>query len=83
MKIEISTRNIEFFDHRVSKKKWNMHFTATTKVVVYTSCGEQKYKTQQCTIGLKHGWKVHIFWEGHKILRNLHLTFDWHYIGQK
>ena len=27
--------------------------------------------------------KVHIFWEGHKILRNLHLTFDLHYIGQK
>ena len=27
--------------------------------------------------------KVHIFWEGHKILRNLHFTFDWHYIGQK
>ena len=24
--------------------------------------------------------KVHIFWEGHKILWNLHLTFDWHYI---
>ena len=23
--------------------------------------------------------KVHIFWEGHKILRNLHLTFEWHY----
>ena len=21
--------------------------------------------------------------EGHKILRNLPLTFDWHYIGQK
>ena len=21
--------------------------------------------------------KVHIFWEGHKILRNLHLTFDY------
>ena len=27
--------------------------------------------------------KVHIFWEGHKILRNLHLTFDWNFIGQK
>ena len=27
--------------------------------------------------------KVHIFWEGHKTLRNLHPTFDWHYIGQK
>ena len=24
--------------------------------------------------------KVHIFWEGHIILRNLHLTFDWHNI---
>ena len=28
-------------------------------------------------------FKVHIFWEGHKILRNLQLTFDWYYIGQK
>ena len=28
-------------------------------------------------------FKVHIFWEGHKILQNLHLTFDWHYIEQK
>ena len=34
---------------------------------------------------LKHNItvKVHIFWVGHKILRNLRLTFDWHYIGQK
>ena len=28
-------------------------------------------------------FKVHIFWEGHKIFRNLHLPFDWHYIGHK
>ena len=28
-------------------------------------------------------FKVHIFWEGHKILQNFHLTFDWHSIGQK
>ena len=27
-------------------------------------------------------FKVHIFWEGHKILRNLHQLFDWQYIGQ-
>ena len=27
--------------------------------------------------------KVHIFWEGHKILWNLNLVFDWHYIGKK
>ena len=26
--------------------------------------------------------KVHIFWEDHKILRNLHQLFDWQYIGQ-
>ena len=26
--------------------------------------------------------KVHIFWEGHKSLQNLHCRFDWHYIGQ-
>ena len=23
--------------------------------------------------------KVHIFWGGHKMLRNLHRRFDWHY----
>ena len=26
--------------------------------------------------------KVHIFWEGHKILRNLHRRFDRYYMGQ-
>ena len=27
--------------------------------------------------------KVHIFWEGHNILRNLHLTFDYSTYSQK
>ena len=27
--------------------------------------------------------KVHIFWECNKILQNIHLIFEWHYIGQK
>ena len=27
-------------------------------------------------IRLKSNFKVHLFWEGHKVLRNLHLTFD-------
>ena len=27
-------------------------------------------------------FKVHIFWEAHKILQNLHCRFDCHYIGQ-
>ena len=26
--------------------------------------------------------KIHIFWEGHKVLRNIHQLFDWQYIGQ-
>ena len=26
-------------------------------------------------------FKVHIFWEGHNILQNLHQLFDWQYIG--
>ena len=26
--------------------------------------------------------KGQIFWEGHKMLQNLHFRFDWHYIGQ-
>ena len=26
--------------------------------------------------------KIHIFWEGHKILQYLHQLFHWQYIGQ-
>ena len=26
--------------------------------------------------------KGHLFWEGYKILQNLHRRFDWHYLGQ-
>ena len=34
---------------------------------------------------LKYSWLIdyavqNIFWEGHKILQNLHCRFDWHYI---
>ena len=34
---------------------------------------QKVYVTWGNFLGL--GFKVHIFWEGHKILRNLHLTF--------
>ena len=27
--------------------------------------------------------RVHIFWEGHKVLQNLHQLFDWQYIRQR
>ena len=30
----------------------------------------------------KRVFKVHIFWDGHKILRNLHQLFDWQYISR-
>ena len=33
--------------------------------------------------GRKYVCKVHIFWEGHKILRNLLLTFDYSTYSQK
>ena len=32
---------------------------------------------------LSKSFKVHIFWEGHKILKNLHLTFDYSTYSQK
>ena len=35
------------------------------------------------SIHTKHISKVHIFWEGHKILRNLHLTFNYSIYSQK
>ena len=40
-------------------------------------------KVKNCKQIIRHNYfrdKVNIFWEGHK---TLHLTFDWHYIGQK
>ena len=40
-----------------------------------TSVVEQKNRRSSTVIGILHRLKVHIFWEGHKILRNLHLTF--------
>ena len=65
-------------------------------VIIFQKRGDQGFKTKfqkalskvrkvnnhnevlQC-----YQFKVHIFWEGHKILQNLHLTFDCHYTGQK
>ena len=33
------------------------------------------------TLDASQFFKVHIFWEGHKILQNLHQLFDWQFIG--
>ena len=40
-------------------------------------------KSDQSMWWLNLFFKVHIFWEGHKILRNLPLTFDCMYCSQK
>ena len=55
---------------------------------LFEICFEQKKKLGKL-FSLKYIWanhcfliKDHIFWGGHKILRNLHLTFDWHYISR-
>ena len=41
------------------------------------------YKTKIKPEFVLENTKVHIFREGHKILWNLHLTFDWMYCSQK
>ena len=51
------------------KKMYNIHML----YLVIVSCNN--YLTSSSC-------KVHIFWEGHKILRNLHLRFDGYYLGQ-
>ena len=61
-----------------------------SKDVIYNSAFRVLYETDMVIdendfspLILSWNVKVYIFWEGHKILRNLHLTFDWHCIGQK
>ena len=52
-------------------------------MITPSTCGSlSKTKIWKDAIGIECN-KVHIFWEGHKILQNLHLTFDWNYIGPK
>ena len=39
------------------------------------NCNPVSFYDSYLTIGVDFTFKVHIFWEGHKILRNIHLTF--------
>ena len=43
-------------------------------------CLFMKHREKSTTCG---SFKVHIFWEGHKIFQDVHLMFDCHFIGQK
>ena len=55
-------------------------------IAAYDSNDEEGWENFACTLVTGQGdntkCKVHIFWEGHKILWNLHQLFDWQYIGQ-
>ena len=60
------------------------HFLFPSKFLSITESKYFKKFAENFIIGKQSfDIKVHVFWEGHKILRNLHITFDWHYIGQK
>ena len=50
---------------------------------IFFSCVLENLWQQNCILKLPDLYKVHIFWEGHKILRNLPLTFDCMYCSQK
>ena len=50
---------------------------ATSEVTLrFLRSSEDFLCTQASLLPYSTPGKVHIFWEGHKILRNLHLTFD-------
>ena len=70
-----------------SYPKLNIDFLKLGTALVETALtGESLYILFQLA-GVKmqkvHTCKVHIFWEGQNILRNLPFTFHWHYIRQK
>ena len=54
---------------------WHYFFCYLSKITIKVSCASWSVDS---LLG-----KVHIFWEGHKILRNLPLTFDRMYRSQK
>ena len=69
--------NLEpFCDHRKI-----MTGKSIFQVLVTLSLVKCSDKLECHTYTLK-SFKVHIFWEGHKILPNLHCRFDGYYIGQ-
>ena len=74
------TLNEYFKVCKCSKSSFQIKYVLSSSIV-----GTLSHCAKRETDGsLKGGFfKVHIFWEGHKILQNLHLTFDLHYIGRK
>ena len=67
----------------VSRNKTDNAEFFATEPPVCDECLEKRCREEEEEQLIYRWFKVHIFWEGHKILQKLHLTFDWHYIGQK
>ena len=55
---------------------YQIYFMSTDYSTIYLN------KTEESFSGFFFFFKVHIFWEGHKILRNLPLTFDCMYCSK-
>ena len=60
---------------KTTKKKY-LHAKGQDRTLISKMILRKRKKT-------KDPVKVHIFWEGHKILRNLNLTFDYGTYNQK
>ena len=52
------------------------------KCLQYVALGNESIPHVWALVPNKQFIKVHIFWDGHKILRNLHRRFDCYYMGQ-
>ena len=79
MKFICDICNKEYVDYSILKRhKKNVHNVIMGRKLNFST--NKKDWFAQSILCPTITCKVHIFWEGHKILRNLHLTFDWHYL---
>ena len=68
--VQICMKKIYLWKHEpTAASKWDSIKLERRQLAV-------QYKFVVFVGGSGEQYKVHIFWEGHKILRNLHLTFD-------
>ena len=75
--VQICMKKIYLWKHEpTAASKWDSIKLERRQLAV-------QYKFVVFVGGSGEQYKVHIFWEGHKILRNLHLTFDCMYSSQK
>ena len=70
--------------------KWSKYFNSNLSFKLNNRVGKKNRSLCQYNDLFRNWWlhntvflcKVHIFWEGHKILQNLHCSFHRYYIGQ-